>query len=278
MKTFRTLFLFLLFAAGVNETGAQVIGKELGGEDFLYAETKQVNQFFRRFNCEEDLDGNRLYYGDSLYRDPNFREKYINMLFDQQTKAYDDSIKRHFLNDVLDQKEPIYLDFYEDKWFAEVKAKFRFNGKVENAVIFLSLEREGYGIKWVITNIFFQPFNELFFADSTLSGKFLHPMSHELDFMNLIKVFNDTKAVEYYFENTYQPDFRSIFIYELKKGGLKFETITDVRFHFFQVDNWYFEVSEFNRSGYNRGWLISSLMEVPEGQKEILLKYIYYEQ
>ena len=34
-------------------SNAQNVGNYLGDEKFMYAETKQVNQFFRRFNCEE---------------------------------------------------------------------------------------------------------------------------------------------------------------------------------------------------------------------------------
>ena len=34
----------------------QGIGKYLGDESFMYAETKQINQFFRRFNAEETLE------------------------------------------------------------------------------------------------------------------------------------------------------------------------------------------------------------------------------
>jgi hypothetical protein len=36
-----------------------------GDELVFYAQTKQVNQFFRRFNAEEDVKGKRTYSGDS---------------------------------------------------------------------------------------------------------------------------------------------------------------------------------------------------------------------
>ena len=48
--------------------------------------------------------------------------------------------------------------------------------------------------------------------------------------------------------------------------------------HFFQVAGWYFELSQFNRSGYNTGWLISNLVKVKnESEKNLLRKYVYYE-
>jgi hypothetical protein len=50
-----------------------------------------------------------------------------------------------------------------------------------------------------------------------------------------------------------------------------------VKFHFFQVDGWYFELSEFNRQGYNKGWLISTLMKITDKDKDVLMKFIYHE-
>jgi hypothetical protein len=56
-----------------------------------------------------------------------------------------------------------------------------------------------------------------------------------------------------------------------------FKSIKKVKFHFFQVDGWYFELSDFNRPGYNTGWLISALLKVNEEEKEVMMKYIYHE-
>jgi hypothetical protein len=141
----------------------------------------------------------------------------------------------------------------------------------------MKIEKEKLGSKWVFTRAYFNPFARLFNMDTT-NRNFLHPMSHELDFMNLNKVFRDKNEVEDYTSQEYYPDQLSIFLYELKKGSLKFQTIRNVKFHFFQLDNWYFEISEFNRSGYNKGWLISNLAEVSEKDKEKLMKYIYFEK
>lgn len=267
----------LLFALVLQNANAQSVTNYLGDESYFYAQTKQINQFFRRFNAEENLKGERLYKGDEKFRDVETRESYLKMLFDIQNGDISDELKNEFIADVTDSDSPDFLNFYEGRWFAEVTARFNYQGKEETAVVFLNLERENLGVKWVINNVYFQPFAELFFTDS-LVHKFIHPMSHELDFMNLIKVFSDKKDVEYYFEKDYRPDFKTIFLYEIKKGGLTFETILNVKFHFFQVKNWYFELSEFNRSNKNSGWLISGLTKIPEDQKDVLLKYIYYEK
>ena len=256
---------------------AQDIGSYLGDESFMYAETKQINQFFRRFNSEEDLKGKRLYEGNPNYRSKEFRSNYIKMLFDREDENITEDIKKEFINEVIDEANPSFLDYYGGRWFAEVDTKFTYQGQSRTVVLFLELEKENLGIKWVINNVYFYPFSKLFFTDSTAFVKFLHPMSHELDFMNLIKVFKEPETVEYYFDEDFKPDFRTLFLYEIKKGDLVFETVEKVSFHFFQLNDWYFQLKEFNRQGYNSGWLISNISKIPEDQKGMLLKYIYYE-
>ena len=86
-------------------------------------------------------------------------------------------------------------------------------------------------------------------------------MSHELDFMNLKKIFDDPDITVAYTNKDFQPDYLSLILYEIKKSNLKFNTVSQVKFHFFQLENWYFELSEFNRTGNNTGWLISNLIK-----------------
>ena len=129
----------------------------------------------------------------------------------------------------------------------------------------------------MITNVFLKPFHELFSDEDDGKLRFLHPLSHELDFMNLIKVFRETQKVTQYTARGYKPDYLSMFLYEFKRGNLAFQTVLSVKFHFFQVPGWLFELSEIRRSGPNSGWLISGLVDISEIEKDILLKYIYYE-
>jgi hypothetical protein len=261
----------------VYGAAAQVANEYLGDEYLLYAETKQINQFFRRFNCEEDMKGRRLENGDRDYRSPELRRQYIQMLIDQENRNIDSNTLAAFIRESTAGTPPQYLDFYGNRWFAEVEARVRYEGREQKAVLFLSLEEENQGYKWVITNVYFHPFSRWFYNDSTAAGRFLHPMSHELDFMNLIKVFRDRENLEYYFDVGYKPDLRTLFLYEVKKGNLVFEAVENVKFHFFQVRDWYFEIQEFNRPGANSGWLISNLTKIPESQKDMLLKFLYYE-
>ena len=75
---------FILLGPGILV--AQNIGNFVEDESDLYASTKQVNQFFRRFNGEEDFKGERLYPEDKGYRDPELRKKYLENLFDHDNR------------------------------------------------------------------------------------------------------------------------------------------------------------------------------------------------
>ena len=275
---FFIIFIFISLVPAVVRS--QAIGDFVEDETDLYTSTKQVNQFFRRFNGEEDLKGERYYPEDKDYRDPALRKKYLKNLFNNENTYLADSLKEEFIDHLLDKNNPKFLEFHGGEWFAEVTTTFIYQGSEQFLTLFLQLEADTVGSKWVISRVYFEPFARLFANQDSLrtSGqKFLHPMSHEIDFMNLVRTFSDKTSLEQYLAWKYEPDYLTLFIYEYKKGNLQFNTITKVKFHFFQVDGWYFELSDFNRKGYNTGWLISSLMKVNKEEKDVMIKYIYHE-
>jgi len=53
-----TWIIFLFLPLAVFSQGS--IGSLTGDESVFYAQTKQVNQFFMRFNGEEDIRGNAV--------------------------------------------------------------------------------------------------------------------------------------------------------------------------------------------------------------------------
>ncbi|GGZ15543.1 hypothetical protein GCM10007049_04600 [Echinicola pacifica] len=241
------------------------------------ASTKQLNQFFRRFNAEESEDGQtRFNPGDARYHDRELRGKFINILFDNETSQVTKELKQEFITVVNAENYPQYLSFHRGNWFAEVSSFFTYKGKRTPVTLYMKLEEEGLGYEWVIDKISFDPFKQYFNKPEGNKKPFLHPLSHELDFMNLRKALQDGKTPESYTADGFTPDYLTLFLYEIKNGNIKFETVNGVKFHFFQVDGWYFEVNQFNRPGFNTGWLISNLIKVKnEEEKEVILKYIY---
>ena len=256
---------------------AQVLG-EMEDESRLYAESKQVNQFFRRFNGEEDERGDRYYPGDKQYRSDKLRRQYLRMLFDESNADISATLKTSFVKDILDKPQASILNFHGGNWFSELHTTFTMNGKTQRVILFMVLEKHRLGTRWVIQKVHADMFGPYFQVDTLRTGRFLHPMSHELDFMNLRKAFLNTDSINQYIVKSFLPDHLSLFLYEVKKGNLKFKSVDEVKFHFFQIDGWYFGISEFNRPGYNTGWLISNLVRLNKpADKDLLRKFLYYE-
>ena len=266
----------VLMLALCFKVDAQVIGN-LGDvqvdEREFYTMTKQMGQFIHRFNYEEDQYGNRLYPGDKDYRNAAKRKDAIALLFDLENPRTSGTLRNYFIED-LTKNNNQFMEFLGGDWYSEISAKFKWKGQMVDISMIMALEKDGLGSKWVITNVFFSEFQK-YFPQGELAERekhFLHPMSHELDFMNIYKIFNNPQTVEYYASTDYHPDYLTLFFYEIKQGNLKFDHVESVKFHVFQIKNWYFEVSWFNRSGYNSGWLISNLIYLKENEKEALIK------
>ena len=271
-------FSFLFIIIFLSQSLQAQLVDEMDDESKLYAQNKQVNQFFRRFNGEEDERGERYYPKDRQYRSEKLRRKYIGILFDASNAGIASDLKVQFAKEVLDKDKPAILNFHGGNWFSEVHTTFILNGKDVPVTLFMELEKHHQGTRWVIGKVYAEVFKPFFQRDTVIVGKFLHPLSHELDFMNLRKAFSNKDSVNQFAVKKFVPDHLSLFLYEVKKGNLRFKTVNEVKFHFFQIDGWYFEVSQFNRSGYNTGWLISNLVKVKnESEKNLLRKYVYYE-
>ena len=268
------LLLTVLMGIGTLPISAQSIGDVQMDEANLYAMTKQMGQFIRRFNYEEDQFGNQINPNDPSYRNTEKRRQSMAILFDQQTYGSQPDLQRYFIEDVT-ANDSTFMTFLGGRWYSEVSAAFKYKGKNVSIIMILGVEKEGLGSKWVLNNIYFSEFNKLFPTGEIAEKEkhFLHPMSHELDFMNIYKIFKEPEVIEYYASKRFEPDYLTLFFYEIKKGNLVFQEVESVKFHVFQIKDWYFEVSWFNRMGSNSGWLISNLIYIPEKEKKDLIKF-----
>ncbi len=274
----KKIVIFLLFVFSVTLLNAQTILPKGQQEDetVLYAMNKQVNQFVHRFNMEEDRYGKLLKKTDPKYHNNKLRKKILPLMFDVHNPRTSGKLKKYFINDITNTKHPVYLNFLDKNWYAEVSATFlNKKNKPLNLIIFLTLEEAGKGSKWIISNVYDTELHQLFRIETAekQAKYFLHPQSHELDFMNLRKAFANPEDVEYYASTNFKPDYLSLFFYLIKKEDLRFDKINGVKFHFFQIKNWYFELSWFNRNETNSGWLISNLKYINENEKSNLIKF-----
>ena len=268
------LTIALLLTLECLPLAAQSIGDVQMDEAHLYAMTKQMGQFIRRFNYEEDQFGKQINPANPSYHNQQKRQKSMAVLFDQATYGNQPDLQRFFIEDVTGN-DSTFMTFLGGRWYSEVSATFKYRGRDVSIIMILGVEKEGLGSKWVLNNIYFSEFNKLFPKGEMAEREkhFLHPMSHELDFMNIYKIFKEPEISEYYASKSFEPNYLTLFFYEVKKGNLVFQNVDTVKFHVFQIKDWYFEVSWFNRSGNNSGWLISNLIYLPEKEKIELIKF-----
>jgi hypothetical protein len=272
----RSILILFLGIISIHSSVGQLTDDMKETEEQLRASNKQMNQFFRRFNGEEDENGKRYYSSDKKFRDPSLRKKYVPVLFDTQTSQIDSEVAKDFVKKITDKKSPLFLDIHTDDWFAEVSTTFKYKGKEISGLLYMRMQRQGQGYEWIIEDVAFDQFQKYFDKDTSETKKFMHPLSHELDFMTLRKALQNTNHSEQFTGREYTPDFLSIFLYEINQGNLKFVTVKNTKFHFFAIDGYYFSIANYNRSGYNSGWLISSLIPLQnEDQKQQMKNYIY---
>lgn len=270
------LILIIIIFFPVSSNGQQ---RSLGGyeldETELYAMTKQVSQFFSRFNNEEDQFGKKFHPETKEYRNTEKRKQYLPLLFDQQNPRTASTLRDYFIDDLTKNGKSNFLEFLNGRWYAELSSTFIHEGQEVNIILFLTIEKENLGSKWVLTNIYYSGFNRMFPVGELAEREkhFLHPMSHELDFMNIYKAFRNEQLIDFYAAKNFQPDYLSLFFYEVKSGRMQFKSVDQLKFHIYQIENWYFEVAYLNRKGTNSGWLITNLMYMKEKEKPTFIKH-----
>jgi hypothetical protein len=233
---------------------AQGLGIDPNREIQLQASTKQVNQFFRRFNGEEGPDGQRWYSEHPQYRSIGIRKKYIPLMIDKGANI-PDSLVRSFTHEASQGEQ--FLSLHGGKFLAEVQAVFSWEGKLDTLQLILSIQEETVGSKWVI--IAAQGISHLAKGQKDTGQVFLHPLSHEIEFMNLFRAFQDAENMHSYVKEDFQPDGLSVLWYEIQRKRVLFKSVIGVRFHCRQINGWYFALEQKLRPELNSGWLITDL-------------------
>ena len=157
----KVFFVALLLSVEAFPLMAQSLGDVQFDEANLYAMTKQMGQFIRRFNYEEDQFGYKINPKDPSYHNKAKRQQSLAILFDQQTYGSQPDLQKFFIEDVT-TGDSTFMTFLGGRWYSEVSATFKYKGKEANVIMILGVEQEGLGSKWVLNNIYFSEFNKLF--------------------------------------------------------------------------------------------------------------------
>ena len=151
MRIVRNILLLALTFAFVWPTAGQTIGDFRMDETELYAMTKQMGQFMRRFNYEEDQFGFKINPKDPKYHNKELRRQSLPILFDQEKYGSQTELQRYFIEDVT-KDDSTFMTILGGNWFSEVSCTFKYNNKDVKVMLFLAVEKEGLGSKWVLTN------------------------------------------------------------------------------------------------------------------------------
>ena len=194
----------------------------------------------------------------------------LKTLFNADDKTWNIIDIKSFITQVSDKQKPLFLDFFGGNWYAKVNCAVSWNGKPQNALLVLMIQKlSNGGSKWVITNVtadFLKPQTEkkasIKIPDVKDSTTSLNPLSHTTDFMNIDHVSMDKINIKNYFNNNGKNTGDMLaFENEIVNNHLTISKTNTVTYCFNQIPGWFFIVDQFNRQSKNSGWLISKLVK-----------------
>jgi hypothetical protein len=238
-------------------------------------EVKQIDEFIERFD-DNDSTLIKQYNKKHNPATPLTREKLIKSLFNADRADWNFTDITAFIKQVDNKEKPIYLDFYNDSWLANVNCAVTWNGKPENILLKLKIQKLPNGsYKWVIADVEAKFLNQK--STGTTTSKItqpvlpkptdskisLNPMSHTTDFLNIDIVSNNSKNLGNYLaaSNQYSDEF-CLFINECLNNHLKILRANSVTYSCLQIKGWDIEIQQYNRQTKNSGWLISKLIKL----------------
>ena len=233
-------------------------------DDILYAyEVKQIDEFLERFNNEETAIKKYI-----RQTEPNAiisRLDMIKSLINRNDSTWNLTLINEFIGHINDQKNPVFLNFVDPEWYAQVDCSVRYLHKDHKVSLILKIEKGlDESLKWVITMASGE-FLRLPKDSNTLA--FLNPVSQGTDFLGLDKALHDKKYIKNYLPAGYKENQLSIFLNHWKDGTIQLNQVNKITYHFLQIDGYIFKVENFNRKSRNHGWLISSLCKANTIQK-----------
>lgn len=252
----RTKLILLLFLP-ISNVYAQL---DTSWQREFTEHVKSMDEFMKRFNGEEAYPG--LDKSEN-----NFLKLNLFSLLDHQMSQKLKHKALDFVSAIIDNN--VKLDYADTLWYAEAKCDILYKGRPKQVTLFLRTERiKEDRFRWVFCGADGINGNLI----DVESKRAISPVEHEIHFMELQSIFkNDKQYIFGYRGNEYKIDQLSVFLTLVYTGQLSFTSVTEIKFHFFNVPDYIFVVEEKGRRGTNAGWLITSFEDIPQSQRQ---KYI----
>ena len=271
----RGLLLTCICLYGItNHLHSQVFENDAGQREKLFIyKVKQIDEFFERFNNDTGSFIRRLYKQRGIKFKID-RPTLIRSLFNYVTQSWPNGAIDSFVKKALIVQMPSSGDYYGEDWFAEAICRFEYNSNTIDVPVILRTNTDrNKRSKWIITGVK----QTIFKSSAPLSitmrtsvpGKFISPVSHCNDFIELVNVFEDKQNLSAYFDQSFfQKNNATGFYNAILKNQIKFLHVKEIRYHFLQVNNYIFTVQHFERNSLNAGWLINNLTTASAADKQ----------
>ncbi len=236
-------------------------------------EVDVLDEFISRFNNQDSL----LFQAyPKANRKRNFSESrgfLIKSLFDFSSKNWHTEDVKTFMRTVSDTSSPVYLNFTDNNWYAELVCSITYKGKPEKANLILRFEEKSNGSRWAIAGVkapFLQHYRDSVPPIPTRidETRGLNPASHGNDFISLYRAFDDAANIRSYLVHEQLTRDMQYFIRAFLKKQMTLVQIDRVTYHFLQVDGWIFTVNNYPHRKTNAGWLINQLMPANSALKQ----------
>ena len=260
-------------------------GNNLHDDVFMY-EVKLIDEFFERFN-DEKTSFLRTEYQKQNKPYNVTRAQLLVSLFNLQNKTWSsaDTSGKEFIHFIANPKSPRFIYYGDSNWYAEARCFFTYEKKmIEIPLVFHIVTLPNKGMKWMVAGIGDNPilaatrlgpvtYNTKYESNSF----YISTSSDATGFSELSGIFTEGMNPVYYFDpEVMNSDKGRKFIQLIIQGKLSFEYAKDIKYHFYQVDNWIFTVEQFSRTDFNSGWLINSVKRVDKAEKEAIRKKLLH--
>jgi hypothetical protein len=258
-------------------------------DDFIFS-VQTIDDFFDRFNFTPSTP--IFQYVQLNYPDAGLdRNKIILSLFENKITTWNPEDVKSFVEHFGAPKASL-LRFEQPNWYAVLHCKVVYQRKRRNLDLIMRAEaiitKAGkIGFKWSVIAVK-APFirhpehpeitSERATKQDTLrkrkwtgdDGKFLHPMSHALNFMNVYDIFDKNTTRDYFARNAKSGDLDTLVSW-INSSRIRFIQVDSVTYQLLQLPGWIVSVSYFDRQGHNSGWLISKLIPADDNKKRSYL-------
>lgn len=251
----KRLHLFLLSILLAGNMSAQQLDQSWQRE--FTEHVKSIDEFMKRFNGEEVYPGLEKW-------DEDFLQLNLFSLLDRQMKKEAKQGAIDFVSTIMESG--VKLSYADTLWYAEAKCDITYKGKATGVTLFLRPEKiQGNLFRWAFCGADGINGNLI---DIKSKGA-ISPVEHEIHFMELQSIFkNDRQHIFGYRQEGYKIDQLSVFLALVYTGQITFNSVSEMKFHFFNVPNYQFVVEEIGRRGSNAGWLITSFKQLPQEKKQ----------